>query len=81
MPTLDGNATAREIRKTAWGKNLKLIALSGWGQDEARQKSRAAGFDDHLVKPLNPAALAMLLNKARGADEMSTQGTRSQRGG
>ena len=66
MPRLDGYGAAREIRKTAWGRGMKLFALSGWGQDDAKQKSNAAGFDAHLVKPLDLAALARLLNEPAG---------------
>ena len=39
-----------------------MVALTGWGQDEDRRKSKDAGFDDHLVKPVDPAALTILLD-------------------
>ena len=52
---------ARRIRSQPWGKEIVLIALTGWGQDEDRRRSQEAGFDGHLVKPVNyPALLALL---------------------
>jgi CheY-like chemotaxis protein/anti-sigma regulatory factor (Ser/Thr protein kinase) len=61
MPRLNGYETARRIREQPWGKNVVLAALTGWGQDEDRRKSHEAGFDFHLVKPVEPAALEKLL--------------------
>jgi signal transduction histidine kinase len=61
MPKLDGYEVARRIRAEAWGKSAVLIALTGWGQDEDRRRSREVGFDSHLVKPLDPEALSTLL--------------------
>ncbi|MEO8213113.1 MAG: ATP-binding protein [Myxococcales bacterium] len=52
MPKLDGNDVARRIRGEAWGKDIVLIALTGWGQSADRLRSKDAGFDHHLVKPL-----------------------------
>jgi signal transduction histidine kinase len=63
MPKLDGYEVARRIRAEPWGKATVLIALTGWGQDEDRRRSREVGFDSHLVKPLDPEALATLLAK------------------
>jgi CheY-like chemotaxis protein len=61
MPKLDGYEAARHIRQQPWGKDLVLVALTGWGQDEDKQRTREAGFDHHLVKPADPAALQRLL--------------------
>jgi signal transduction histidine kinase len=61
MPKLDGYEVARRIRAEPWGKSAVLIALTGWGQDEDRRRSREVGFDSHLVKPLDPEALSSLL--------------------
>jgi PAS domain S-box-containing protein len=61
MPKLNGYDTARRLRTQPWGRNITLIALTGWGQDEDRQQSQAAGFNFHLVKPIEPAALEKLL--------------------
>ncbi len=61
MPRLDGYGACRRIREQPWGKDLRIVALTGWGQDDARRKSRETGFDGHLVKPVDPAALRRLL--------------------
>ena len=57
MPKLNGYDTCRRIRSKPWGKAITLIALTGWGQDEDKRHSREAGFDGHLVKPVEPADL------------------------
>ena len=61
MPRLNGYDTAKQIRQQPWGKRIVLVALTGWGQDEDRRKSQDAGFDSHMVKPIEPAALEKLL--------------------
>ena len=61
MPKLDGYEVARRIRAEPWGKTAVLIALTGWGQDEDRRRTREVGFDSHLVKPLDPDALSAML--------------------
>jgi PAS domain S-box-containing protein len=61
LPTLNGYEVCRRIREEPWGKEMVLIALTGWGQDEDRRKSQEAGFDGHLVKPVNYPALMALL--------------------
>ncbi|MCC2657054.1 MAG: putative histidine kinase, hybrid [Panacagrimonas sp.] len=62
MPEMDGYALAREIRRRhdEWGP-IRLVALTGWGQDEDRRRSAEAGFDHHLTKPLNVDALTQVL--------------------
>jgi signal transduction histidine kinase len=67
MPKLDGYEVARRIRAEPWGKRTVLIALTGWGQDEDRRRSHEVGFDSHLVKPLDPEALATLLQRLPGS--------------
>jgi PAS domain S-box-containing protein len=62
MPTLDGHETARLIRQQPWGKDMVLVALTGWGQHEDRRRSQDAGFNHHLVKPADPAVVAKLLS-------------------
>jgi len=52
MPRMDGYETAREIRRKWWGKSATLVALTGWGGQQDRQKTSDAGFDAHLVKPV-----------------------------
>jgi signal transduction histidine kinase len=67
MPKLDGYEVARRIRAEPWGKSAVLIALTGWGQDEDRRRSREVGFDSHLVKPLDPDALSSYLSRLPNA--------------
>ena len=61
LPRMDGYEVAQRIREQPWGKGMVLIALTGWGQEEAKQLSRDVGFDQHLVKPVNPADLLELV--------------------
>jgi signal transduction histidine kinase/CheY-like chemotaxis protein len=61
MPGMDGCETARRIRSTQIGRTLRLVALTGWGQDEARVRTREAGFDAHLIKPASLEALEQAL--------------------
>jgi len=60
MPKLNGYDAARRIRAQARGERTVLVALTGWGQGSDLAKSEAAGFDHHLVKPVEPAALIEL---------------------
>jgi signal transduction histidine kinase len=53
MPGLDGYELARRIRAQSWGHSMVLVALTGWGQESDRRRSREAGFDSHWVKPLD----------------------------
>jgi PAS domain S-box-containing protein len=61
LPMLSGHDVCRRIREKAWGKHVVLIAVTGWGQDDDRRKAQDAGFDHHLVKPVDHAALLQLL--------------------
>ena len=61
LPALNGYEVCRRLRNQPWGKKIVIIALTGWGQEEDRRKSREAGFDGHLVKPVDYAALLTLL--------------------
>jgi len=72
MPLLDGYEVARRIRAETWGKSVTLVALTGWGQESDRRRSQEAGFDTHLVKPLDPERLSALLAQlpARDADRI-----------
>jgi len=53
LPILNGYDAARRIREQPWGKDMVLVALTGWGQEEDRRKSKDAGFDLHMVKPVD----------------------------
>ena len=61
LPKLNGLDVARRIREQSWGKDMILVALTGWGQDDDRHRSKAAGFDHHMVKPVDLAVLMKLL--------------------
>jgi CheY-like chemotaxis protein len=61
MPRLNGRDAAKRIRDQPWGKNMVLVAITGWGQDEDRRKSKEAGFDIHMVKPVDLGLLMKLL--------------------
>ncbi|MGH7584522.1 MAG: hybrid sensor histidine kinase/response regulator, partial [Gemmatimonadales bacterium] len=61
LPRLDGFETCRAIRDSGWGADVNVVALTGWGQEAHRRRSEEAGFDAHLVKPVDHAALANLI--------------------
>lgn len=66
MPGLDGYETCRLIRQHSWGRALVIIALTGYGQAEDRQRTKEAGFNGHLVKPVDLAVLTTLLTDLLG---------------
>ena len=57
MPGMDGYQVAERIRDETWGSHMILIALTGWGQEDDKRRAQRAGFDHHLTKPVDPAAL------------------------
>ena len=61
LPRVDGYEVCRRIRQQPWGRDLMIVALTGWGQEEDRQKSREAGFNTHLVKPVHDDVILSLL--------------------
>ncbi len=63
MPIMNGYDAARRIRQESWGKTITLVALTGWGQEEDRARTKEAGFDHHLVKPADPAGIRKLLTQ------------------
>lgn len=65
MPRLNGYDTARRIRQQPWGRDVSLVAMTGWGRDIDKRRSREAGFDEHLVKPIDLPAFEMILQKAQ----------------
>jgi two-component system, chemotaxis family, CheB/CheR fusion protein len=67
LPKMNGYEACRKIREQAQGRGIVMIALTGWGQDEDRRKSREAGFDGHLVKPVVHAELMKLLAELKPA--------------
>jgi CheY-like chemotaxis protein len=68
LPGLNGYEVCRRIRQTPWGEPITLVALTGWGQDEDRDRSREAGFDAHMVKPVDFDALLKLLASVSPVD-------------
>jgi CheY-like chemotaxis protein len=61
MPGLDGHEVARRVRQDPEFRDVTLIALTGWGRDENRRRTKEAGFDHHLVKPVELETLQALL--------------------
>jgi signal transduction histidine kinase/DNA-binding response OmpR family regulator len=61
MPKLNGYDACHRIRQQPWGKSVVIVACTGWGQEEDKRRSEEAGFDRHMVKPVEPAALEKLL--------------------
>ncbi len=61
MPRLNGLDATRRIREQPWGRQITIVALTGWGQDTDRERTRAAGCDDHLVKPVGWPELEKLI--------------------
>jgi CheY-like chemotaxis protein len=61
LPKLNGYEACQRIREQSWGKGIVLIAVTGWGQEEDRRRSREAGFDHHMVKPVDPQELMKFL--------------------
>jgi CheY-like chemotaxis protein len=61
LPKMNGYEAARHIRQQAWGTEITLIAVSGWGQEQDKKRALEAGFDHHLTKPVKAADLDKLL--------------------
>ncbi len=79
MPGMDGYEVARRIRGEDWGHTVMLVAVTGWGQDSDRRRSREAGFDSHWVKPLDAQKLAALLDALTPLDDAAgTQAAAAQ---
>jgi PAS domain S-box-containing protein len=63
LPRMSGYEVARRMRTEPWGKSIVLLAMTGWGQDEDRARSMEAGFNAHLVKPVDLNVLSALLGE------------------
>lgn len=63
MPQMNGYQAAHHIRQQPWGQKMILVALTGWGQAEDKQRAVEAGFHHHLTKPVEPTALEQLLDE------------------
>ena len=75
LPGLNGYEAARRIRAEPWGSRSLLIALTGWGQSEDRRRSREAGFDHHVVKPVAAGTLMELLASSRASQLRAPMGS------
>jgi CheY-like chemotaxis protein len=73
MPDMDGYELARRVRQLPDCEDLTLIALTGWGQAEDRQRSQAAGFDFHLTKPADFETLQRLLDSLHDPQKSPTR--------
>jgi two-component system CheB/CheR fusion protein len=67
MPGLDGYEVARRLRAMKPAGKVRIVAITGWGMEADRQKSKEAGFDVHLVKPVEPTELVRVLDEKNGA--------------
>jgi CheY-like chemotaxis protein len=65
LPVLNGYEACRRIRSQAWGEAIIMVAITGWGQEEDREQSEEAGFDLHLVKPVDHDELLRVVASAR----------------
>jgi CheY-like chemotaxis protein len=73
MPGLSGDQVAREIRREPWGGRVLMVAVTGWGRTEDKERASAAGFDHHLTKPVDVDRVEKLLGdfaSARGAQHV-----------
>jgi signal transduction histidine kinase len=66
MPKMNGYDACRHIREQAWGKDMLIVAMTGWGQEEDKLRGKQAGFDAHLVKPVDPDELQDMLAEMQG---------------
>jgi CheY-like chemotaxis protein len=65
LPDIDGYALAHRIRRSQWGEQMTLIALTGWGQEADKRRAREAGFDHHVTKPVTFQQLDGLLREVK----------------
>ena len=65
LPGISGYDVARQVRSSSWGNHTRIVALTGWGNADDRVRSKEAGIDQHLVKPVQPGALMALLTELR----------------
>jgi len=72
LPGMDGYQVAEQIRAHPEHKHTLLLAVSGYGQEEHLDRSKKAGFDHHMVKPIDPIALMELMRAQRGSGDVST---------
>jgi CheY-like chemotaxis protein len=71
MPGMDGYEVARRLRQMPGGQDALLVAVTGFGREEDRQRSQEAGFDRHVTKPLDPGMLSSLISASTDARDPS----------
>jgi len=64
MPNVSGYDVARTLRSASWGKDMTIVAVTGWGREDDQRRSADAGFDRHMTKPVDPLALEIFLESA-----------------
>ena len=79
MPRVNGYDVAARARQSEWGRGATLIALTGWGQGRDKQLAAAAGFDHHVTKPVEAAALEVLLGKSGSDPDFAAQAPSNSR--
>jgi PAS domain S-box-containing protein len=76
LPRLTGHEVCRQVRQQPWGKDIVMIALTGWGQEDDRRQSEEAGFNGHLVKPVDYDKLLELLSSLTNGAQSSLLSTK-----
>jgi two-component system CheB/CheR fusion protein len=74
MPDMSGYEAARLVRQEAWGRRALLVAVTGWGQADDKEKARVAGFDGHFTKPVDPEQILRLVESFLNERVASTNG-------
>jgi CheY-like chemotaxis protein len=75
MPAMNGYDVCRAVREQPWGRTAVMVAVTGWGQEDDRRKSKDAGFDDHLVKPVDVRSLRQILAGDAAAYDRTERGS------
>jgi PAS domain S-box-containing protein len=76
LPRMNGYQVCQRLRQEPWGRDLTIVALTGWGQEEDRNRSKEAGFDAHMVKPVDFDALLQLLASLPSTTDAHSRGSR-----
>jgi CheY-like chemotaxis protein len=69
LPGMNGYEVCKRLRRQSSGKTMVVVALTGWGQDEDRERSREAGFDKHMTKPVDHDALLVFLSAVAATND------------
>jgi CheY-like chemotaxis protein len=78
LPDMDGSEVARRVREVLGSREILLVALTGYGTEEDQRRTREAGFDLHLVKPVDPSAIAVILDEQAGRKLAATNKEKEQ---